>query len=76
MGVIVDTIKIWFGIEVAKILIGLALLLCLFGFVVGLKLYNKSKVAGSRVAQAADRSAGITLMVITGNLALVLLVEI
>ncbi len=77
MGVIVNTIKFWFGIEVAKLLIGLASLLCLGGFVVGMKLYNKSKVAGSRVAQAADRSAGMTLMIITGiPLAIVLFVEI
>lgn len=76
MGAVFDAFKFWVGIEAASIVIGIITLLCIVGFVVGLQRYNKSK-APNRIAQSANRSAGITLMVITGiPLLLVLLVEI
>lgn len=77
MGAVFDAFKFWVGMEAASIVIGIITLLCIVGFVVGLQRYNKSMAPGSRIAQKANRSAGITLMVITGiPLALVLFVEI
>ena len=66
MGAIKDAFKFYIGVEAAKIVIGIVLLVCLAVFIVGFKRYTASKLPGNALKQKAKRAAGIGPMVITG----------